>query len=161
MTGEVLTPLRPREFFARPWSGRGEFVTTLLPGRLLSRRFRFRSDVAGDARTSDLGCAHDVVTLLQVLHNVDRAASVQLLRAAAGGVRPGGLFVVLEIEAASTLMGSLASLAFTGWMGSRTWTAQQLTEMAADAGVCDVRAQRPAKLPGSVLLLGNTPPATA
>jgi hypothetical protein len=42
---QTLTPLRPREFFGRPWSGAGEFV----PARLLRvprsrRRFRFRSE---------------------------------------------------------------------------------------------------------------------
>ncbi len=41
--GHVLSPLRPREFFSRPWSGAGEFVPKLLPNRR-SRRFRFRSE---------------------------------------------------------------------------------------------------------------------
>lgn len=41
--GHVLSPLRPREFFSRPWSGAGEFVPKLLPSRR-SRRFRFRSE---------------------------------------------------------------------------------------------------------------------
>jgi hypothetical protein len=42
-SAEVLSPLRPREFFSRPWSGTGELVPTLLPGRR-ERRFRFRSE---------------------------------------------------------------------------------------------------------------------
>jgi hypothetical protein len=40
---DVLTPLRPREFFSHPWAGTGEFVPALLTSRL-SRRFRFRSE---------------------------------------------------------------------------------------------------------------------
>jgi hypothetical protein len=38
-----LTPLRPREFFGRPWTGRGEVVPRLLP-RWSTRRFSFRSE---------------------------------------------------------------------------------------------------------------------
>src|SRR4051812_38262252 len=42
-SAEVLSPLRPREFFSRPWSGAGELVPRLLPARR-TRRFRFRSE---------------------------------------------------------------------------------------------------------------------
>jgi hypothetical protein len=43
--GTALTPLRPREFFAVPWSGEGEWIARgwvrWLPGR--AHRFRFSS----------------------------------------------------------------------------------------------------------------------
>jgi hypothetical protein len=41
--GVDLSPLRPREFFARPWVGGGELVPRL-GGRRRARRFRFRSE---------------------------------------------------------------------------------------------------------------------
>jgi uncharacterized protein DUF3833 len=45
-SGHALSPLRPREFFSRPWAGGGE----LIPRLMGARRFRFRSrcDFLGD-----------------------------------------------------------------------------------------------------------------
>ena len=40
---EKLSPLRPREFFARAWSGSGEFVPRV-GGARRARSFRFRSE---------------------------------------------------------------------------------------------------------------------
>lgn len=118
----------------------------------LEDRIRY---VAGDARTGELGSGCDTVTLLQLLHNVDRQTCVELLQVAAGAAGSDGRVTVLEIEGSRTQIGALASVAFTAWMGSRTWTAAQLTEMAGEAGLVDVRCTRPARLAGSVLLHGR------
>lgn len=56
-----LTPLRPREFFGRPWSGQGEWRPPLwlrwLPG---PRRLRFRSFTTW--LTDELSLVHDTTT---------------------------------------------------------------------------------------------------
>lgn len=114
------------------------------------------SYIEGDARGSDLGRArYDAVTMLNVIHNVDRNTGVALLRAAANAAGPQGTVTVLEIEGTRTLLGTMASLTFCAWMGSRAWTGAQLSQMATDAGLRDVRLARPARLLGNVLLQGR------
>jgi len=56
-----LSPLRPREFFARPWAGEGEWIPRRglrwLPG---PRRLRFRSTASW--LSDDLWLVHDETT---------------------------------------------------------------------------------------------------
>jgi SAM-dependent methyltransferase len=115
----------------------------------LADRVRY---VDGDARTSDVGSAYDAVTLLHVLHNVDRETGVGLLRAAGRAAAPTGTVTVLEIEGTRTLVGTLGSLTFCGWMGARAWVAADLEAMAAEAGLTGLRVRRPLRLGGSLLL---------
>lgn len=115
----------------------------------LDRRVRY---VEGDARTSAPGTDFDTVTLLHVLHNVDRETAVGLLRAAGQAAAPTGRITVLEIEGEHTLVGTLASLTFCAWMGARAFSADELAAMAGEAGLHNVRLARPMRLPGSVLM---------
>jgi uncharacterized protein DUF3833 len=71
-SGQVLTPLRAREFFSRPWSGRGEFVPSLLGARG-ARRFRFRSEC--EFLSDDEWIVHDTMEF------DDGKASVRTMRA--------------------------------------------------------------------------------
>ncbi|HEX4110132.1 MAG TPA: methyltransferase [Solirubrobacteraceae bacterium] len=116
----------------------------------LSGRVRY---VEGDARESEVGGGYDAVTLLSVLHNLDRETGVELLRAAGAAAAPRGRVVVFEIEGTRTQIGTMASVAFCAWMGARAYTAGQLAEMAAEAGLRRVRVRRPARLAGSVILI--------
>jgi hypothetical protein len=109
--------------------------------------------VEGDARTSALGTGHDAATLINVLHNVDRDTGVGLL-AAAG--RAAERVVVCEIEGTRTQVGTLASLTFLSWMGSRAWTGEQLAAMARDAGLRNIRLHRPVRLAGGVLVTADS-----
>jgi hypothetical protein len=60
MTGD-LTPVRPREFFARPWSGEGEWTPRRALRRLPGpRRLRFRTSTTWLA--DDLWVVHDTTT---------------------------------------------------------------------------------------------------
>ena len=54
----ALSPLRPREFFAEPWSGVGAYRPPLL-GRIWSRRFRFSSRCEFESDTT--WTVHDVM----------------------------------------------------------------------------------------------------
>lgn len=115
----------------------------------VSGRVRY---VEGDARTSGVGSGYDAVTLLNVIHNVDRETGVGLLRAAGAAAGPEGRVTVLEIEGSRTQIGTLASLTFCAWDGARAWTGGQLATMAQEAGLRDVDIKRPARIAGSVLL---------
>ena len=55
---QELSPLRPREFFARPWSGNGEFVPRL-GGSRRARRFHFRSEC--EFLSDDEWIVHDTI----------------------------------------------------------------------------------------------------
>ena len=58
---DELSPLRPREFFGRPWAGEGEWILrrglVWLPG---PRRLRFRSTASW--LSDDLWLVHDETT---------------------------------------------------------------------------------------------------
>lgn len=115
----------------------------------LAGRVRY---VEGDARVTELGTGFDAVTLLQVLHNLDHETCVGLLRAAGAAAGPVGTVTILDLDGPATQVGALASVVFSAWMGSRVWTAAELTDMAGQSGLRDIRETRPAMLPGSVIV---------
>ncbi len=125
-----------------------EFGKARIAAAGLSERIRY---VEGDARKVSLGDGYDAVTLLQVLHNVDRRTGVGLLHAARASMTTGGRITGLEMNGSATLIGTLASLTFCAWMGARAWTPDQLREMVSEAGFCDVRVEQPLRLMGSLL----------
>jgi 2-polyprenyl-3-methyl-5-hydroxy-6-metoxy-1,4-benzoquinol methylase len=115
----------------------------------------------GDMFEGDLGTGYDVVTVHEVLHNLQPERCVELLRRARAAVRPGGLVAAFDIDrSAGTRFGALAGLLFHVLEpGTRTWTAAELTGYMARAGLARVRVKRPPRLAGSVLLLGARPTA--
>src|SRR5579884_3460693 len=57
-----LTPLRPREFFARPWSGQGEWEAPPWLRRLARRPRRFSFTTSTSWLTDDVWLVHDSLT---------------------------------------------------------------------------------------------------
>jgi len=95
-----------------------------------------------------------------LLHNFPPQRAVEILRRAHAALRPGGLLAAQELERPraswrGSQISGLGALVFTVAMGGRTYTAAQLRGLARQAGFADVRIRRPARLPGSALLLAR------
>jgi O-methyltransferase domain/Dimerisation domain len=127
----------------------------------LAGRIHYR---AGDLFETELGDDHDVVTAHSILHNLDAAGCVELLRRARAALRPGGCVAVLEVEQPppgrpGSLIATAGSLAFLTYAGTRSWTAAELHGFFVAAGLTEVAERRPPRLPGNVILLGRRPSA--
>jgi len=118
--------------------------------------------VAANFFEADLGSDFDVATVHSVLHNFPPDRCRLLLERVREALRPGGLLAVQELERgpvgrAAPLPSSLGSLLFLTAMGSRTYTAPELSAMARDAGFVAEHVLRPVRLPGSLILLARRP----
>jgi hypothetical protein len=84
-----------------------------------------------------------------------------LLERAHEAVRPGGLVAAMEMDrAAGTRVAELSGLLFHVLEpGTRSWTRGELTGYMRQAGLARVRVKRLAKLPGTVIVLGERPRA--
>lgn len=118
--------------------------------------------VTDDLFEADLGEGYDLVTAHSLLHNFPRDRCLALLRRAREALAPGGLLAVQELERApsgraGTLMASLGGVAFLTSMGSRTYTADELSAMVSEAGFVGVELRRPPRLASNVVVLARRP----
>lgn len=118
--------------------------------------------VTGDLFVDELGSGFDVVTAHALLHNFGPERCALVFERALAALRRGGLLAVQDLERpgrgrAGSQISSIGSLLFLTAMGSRTYTADELTAMAVTAGFSDVEVRRPLKLAGSLLLLARRP----
>jgi ubiquinone/menaquinone biosynthesis C-methylase UbiE len=116
----------------------------------------------GDFFSIQLGAGYDVVTVHQVLHNLDAERCVELLRRARAVLEPGGILAVLEPEQPpagrpGSLVPAVGSLAFLTFTATRCWTATELHDLFARAGITEIEVRRPLRLSGNVVVLGRQP----
>lgn len=119
---------------------------------------------AGDALHDDLGMsAWDFIYVSQLLHHFDEPTNRAFVQRVARALRPGGLFVVLEmIRPASPndsgQVGALLDLYFALTSQSGTWSIEEIAAWQHEAGL---RTQAPVRLrtvPGAVEVLASRPP---
>jgi SAM-dependent methyltransferase len=112
---------------------------------------------AGDATTDDLGTAtFDLVYSANAVHHFNEPTNRDLARRAARALRPGGLFVIVDVvrprspkEAGQ--LGTLGDLLFALTSAAGTWSSQELAQWQRDAGLEPRKPVRLRTLPGAVI----------
>ena len=108
---------------------------------------------AGDARAEDLGTeAWDLILVAQLVHHLDAAANADLVRRAAGALKPGGRLAILDVfrpesPGAGGQAGALLDLYFAITSDSGTWPAGTIAGWCRSAGL----------RPGRTIHLRTTP----
>jgi len=115
----------------------------------------------GDALSDDLGdAAWDVIYVSQLLHHFDEATNRHFARRVARALKPGGLFVVLEMIRPSTpteagQVGALLDLYFALTSQSGTWSINEITAWQRDAGLAPLKPVRLRTVPGAVEVVAS------
>jgi len=115
---------------------------------------------AGDALTDDLGAdAWDFVYASQLLHHFDEPTNRDFARRVARSLKPGGVFVVLEMirptsPRAAGQIGALLDLYFALTSQSGTWSIEEMSQWQRDAGLTPRRSIRLMTAPGAALVIG-------
>jgi SAM-dependent methyltransferase len=118
---------------------------------------------AGDALTEDLGeSAWDIVYVSQLLHHFEEPANRTFCQRVARALRPGGVFVVLElIRPASPTdggqTGALLDLYFAVTSQSGTWTVDEIAGWQREAGLTTKKPIRLRTAPGTVEVVAVKP----
>jgi SAM-dependent methyltransferase len=118
---------------------------------------------AGDAIRDDLGdAAWDLIYVSQLLHHFDEATNRDFARRVARALRPGGLFVVLEMIRPATpqqagQVGALLDLYFALTSQSGTWSIDEIAGWQRDAGLAPVKPIRLRTVPGAVEVAASKP----
>jgi ubiquinone/menaquinone biosynthesis C-methylase UbiE len=96
---------------------------------------------AGNALEDDLGTDEwDLVYVSQLVHHFDEATNRQFARRVARALKPGGVFVILELLRPSSppdagQAGALLDLYFALTSRSGTWSADEMAGWQRDAGL--------------------------
>ena len=110
---------------------------------------------AGDALTDDFGTsAWDLIYVSQLLHHFDEATNREFCRRVARALKPGGVFVILEMMRPASprdagQVGSLLDLYFALTSQSGTWSIEQMTGWQRDAGLTPRKPIRLRTVPGA------------
>jgi SAM-dependent methyltransferase len=119
----------------------------------------------GDALLDDLGDAcWDVVLMAQLAHHFDAESNRALASRIAAALKPGGVFAMVEVErpgdgSRTGQSRALMDLYFAFTSESGTWTAEEMAQWQAQAGL---EARRPIRLrrsPGAIIQVGVKPVA--
>jgi SAM-dependent methyltransferase len=111
---------------------------------------------AGDAVTDDLGEHEwDFIYVSQLLHHFDEPTNRKFCQRVARALRPGGVFVVLEMirpssPAAAGQVGALLDLYFAVTSQSGTWSVDEITGWQRDAGLTPKKPIHLRTVPGAV-----------
>lgn len=114
---------------------------------------------AGDALTDDLGTnAWDLVYVSQLLHHFDEATNREFARRVARALKPGGVFVILEMMRPRSprdagQVGALLDLYFALTSQSGTWSIEEMSAWQRDAGLIPRKPIRLRTLPGAAELV--------
>jgi SAM-dependent methyltransferase len=110
---------------------------------------------AGDALTEDLGTnTWDLVYVSQLLHHFDEATNREFARRVARALKPGGVFVILEMMRPRSprdagQVGALLDLYFALTSQSGTWSIEEMSAWQRDAGLIPRRPIRLRTMPGA------------
>lgn len=112
----------------------------------------------GDVRTEDLGEQQwDLVHASQLLHHFDAETNRALVARVARALKPGGVFVVLELvrgtERGRGQVGALLDLYFALTSRSGTWSCEEIAGWQREAGLVPRRPIRLRTVPGAVELV--------
>src|SRR3954471_5457047 len=118
---------------------------------------------AGDALTDDLGeSAWDFIYVSQLLHHFAEPANRTFCQRVARALRPGGVFVVLELirpasATAAGQTGALLDLYFAVTSQSGTWTVDEIAGWQREAGLTTKKPIRLRTAPGAVEVVAVKP----
>jgi SAM-dependent methyltransferase len=118
---------------------------------------------AGDALTEDLGTnAWDLIYVSQLLHHFDETTNREFARRVARALKPGGLFVILEMIRPSSpqdagQVGALLDLYFALTSMSGTWSIQEMSAWQRDAGLMPGKTIRLRTIPGAAEVVAVKP----
>jgi SAM-dependent methyltransferase len=110
---------------------------------------------AGDALREDLGSARwDFIYVSQLLHHFDEASNRALISRIARSLRPGGLFVILELvrqphPGQSGQVGALLDLYFALTSQSGTWSVDEMSGWQREAGLSPLKHVALRTVPGA------------
>jgi SAM-dependent methyltransferase len=116
---------------------------------------------AGDALADDLGdAAWDFIYVSQLLHHFDEATNRNFARRVARALKPGGIFVVLEMIRPETpqqagQVGALLDLYFALTSESGTWSIDEISGWQRDAGLTPIKHVRLRTVPGAVEVVAS------
>jgi 2-polyprenyl-3-methyl-5-hydroxy-6-metoxy-1,4-benzoquinol methylase len=118
---------------------------------------------AGDVLRDDLGAnAYDLVLIMNLVHHFSEEQNRQLSLRVARALRPGGAFVIGDVEkkadprAGGAISGTM-DLYFSLTSASGTWPLSAMREWQKAAGLDPRRAVRLAQMPGFVLQPARKP----
>ena len=117
----------------------------------------------GDALRDDLGTnAWDLVYISQLLHHFDETTNREFARRVARALKPGGLFVILEMVRPSSpqdagQVGALLDLYFALTSQSGTWSIEEMSAWQRDAGLLPQKTIRLRTVPGAAEILAAKP----
>ncbi len=109
----------------------------------------------GDARTADFGVeTFNLILISNLVHHFDQAESRDMIRRAAGALRPGGLLVIQEFFAPSSVgsggqAAALADLYFALTSESGTQSVEDLAAWQREAGLSPRKPIRFLSFPGA------------
>lgn len=115
----------------------------------------------GDALTDDLGeQVWDVVYVSQLLHHFDAPTNRTFAARVARALKPGGVFVVLELirparPGATGQVGALLDLYFAVTSQAGTWSIDEIAGWQRDAGLAVLRPIRLRTVPGAVEVIAT------
>jgi ubiquinone/menaquinone biosynthesis C-methylase UbiE len=118
---------------------------------------------AGDALTDDFGTnAWDLVYVSQLLHHFDETTNREFARRVARALKPGGVFVILEIIRPSSpqkagQVGALLDLYFALTSQSGTWSIDEMSAWQRDAGLTPRKPIRLRTMPGAAEIVAVKP----
>ena len=116
---------------------------------------------AGDALAEDLGdAAWDFIYVSQLLHHFDEATNRAFARRVARALKPGGIFVVLEMIRPSTpkaagQVGALLDLYFALTSQSGTWSVAEISGWQRDAGLTPLKPITLRTVPGAAEIVAS------
>jgi SAM-dependent methyltransferase len=118
---------------------------------------------AGDALTDDFGTNKwDLVFVSQLLHHFNETTNREFARRVARALKPGGVFVILELTRPSSpqdagQVGALLDLYFALTSQSGTWSIEEMSAWQRDAGLLPQKPIRLRTMPGAVEVVAVKP----
>jgi SAM-dependent methyltransferase len=118
---------------------------------------------AGDALTEDFGSdAWDFIYVSQLLHHFDEATNREFARRVARGLKPGGVFVILEMIRPRSprdagQVGALLDLYFALTSQSGTWSLEEMSGWQRDGGLVPRQPILLRSVPGAAEIVAVKP----